>query len=267
MTAADRRRTKALVAPGDERDGHDATGHPDPTGAPDAVDPVIDPRAVRIALPAAFGHVELDPMVVEPPQTPLTPTPNVSGVGILGGTVTVPLAVPATPPPPPGEPAPVRIDGRPATAALVHHDAAHATLLVGAGPGETPPPPVRVLLEPVERPPDGRGAARREVVVDGWRIELEIESERRASLRDRARRGREESARGGPTEVHAIIPGRVVSVSVAPGDAIVASQQLLVVEAMKMQNELRAPRDGIISKVGVAPGDLIEIGDLLLVLE
>jgi biotin carboxyl carrier protein len=36
---------------------------------------------------------------------------------------------------------------------------------------------------------------------------------------------------------------------------------------MKMQNELRAPRDGIISKVGVAPGDLIEIGDLLLVLE
>ena len=267
MTAAGRRRTKAPSSPDDERDGHDAPGHPDPTGAPDAPDRVIDPRAVRIALPAAFGHAELDPMVVEPPQMPLAPTPNVSGVGLLGGTVTVPLVAPADPPPPPGEPAPLRMDGRPATAALVHHDAAHATLLVGAEPGETPPPPVRVLMEPVERPPDGRGPTRREVVVDGWRIELEIESERRASLRDRARRGREESARGGPTEVHAIIPGRVVSVSVAPGDAIVASQQLLVVEAMKMQNELRAPRDGIISKVGVAPGDLIEIGDLLLVLE
>ena len=126
---------------------------------------------------------------------------------------------------------------------------------------------VRVVLEASEAPADGRGAARREVVVDGWRIEVDVESERRAALRDRARRGREESAHGGPTEVHAIIPGRVVSVSIAPGDAVVASQQLLVVEAMKMQNELHAPRDGTVTRVGVAPGDTIEIGDLLLVLE
>ncbi len=55
--------------------------------------------------------------------------------------------------------------------------------------------------------------------------------------------------------------------SVAAGDEVVASQQLLVVEAMKMQNELRAPRDGVVSRVAVAPGDTIEIGDLLLVLE
>ena len=103
--------------------------------------------------------------------------------------------------------------------------------------------------------------------MDGWRVEIEVESERRASLRDRASRGRAASAQGGPTEVHAIIPGVVVSVSVVPGDAVVAGQQLLVVEAMKMQNELRAPRDGVILRVGVGAGQTIEVGDLMLVLE
>ncbi len=76
-----------------------------------------------------------------------------------------------------------------------------------------------------------------------------------------------ETAYAGPTEVRAIIPGRVVGVSIVPGDSVVAGQQLLVVEAMKMQNELRAPRDGVISSVAVGPGRTIEVGDLLLVLE
>ena len=62
------------------------------------------------------------------------------------------------------------------------------------------------------------------------------------------------------------MPGVVVSVSVAPGDQVVAGQQLLAVEAMKMQNELRAPRDGTIERVAVAPGRTIEVGDLLLVI-
>ena len=71
---------------------------------------------------------------------------------------------------------------------------------------------------------------------------------------------------GGPTEVRAIIPGRVVSVSVVPGDEVVAGQQLLVVEAMKMQNELRAPRPGTVASVAVGEGRTIEVGDVLLVL-
>ena len=54
--------------------------------------------------------------------------------------------------------------------------------------------------------------------------------------------------------------------SVAAGDEVTAGQQLLVVEAMKMQNELRAPRDGTIDRVGVAVGVNIEIGDLLVVI-
>jgi biotin carboxyl carrier protein len=130
----------------------------------------------------------------------------------------------------------------------------------------------RLLLLDVDQEAAGTGGAvplgveRREVVVDGWRIEVLLEPEARAALRERARRGRSEAGSSGPTKVHAIIPGVVVSVSVAPGDAVTAGQQLLVVEAMKMQNELRAPRDGTIEQVAVGAGSTIEVGDLLLVL-
>jgi biotin carboxyl carrier protein len=68
-------------------------------------------------------------------------------------------------------------------------------------------------------------------------------------------------------ELHAIIPGRVVSVDVAIGDTIDAGGRLLVVEAMKMQNELRSPRGGTISRLAVGPGQTVERGDLLLVIE
>ena len=105
-----------------------------------------------------------------------------------------------------------------------------------------------------------------EVLVDGWHHDVAVESERRASLREKARRGAGTADHGGPTEVRAIIPGRVVSVSVAPGDEVVAGPQLLVVEAMKMQNELHAPRAGTVSSVAAGTGRTIEVGDLLLVL-
>ena len=110
------------------------------------------------------------------------------------------------------------------------------------------------------------GGSVREVLVDGFRFLVEVESDRIAGLRERASRGRAAGASGGPLDVRAIIPGKVVSVFVEPGDAVVAGQQLLVVEAMKMQNELRAPRDGTIDRVGVAPGVNIEVGDLLVVI-
>jgi biotin carboxyl carrier protein len=71
---------------------------------------------------------------------------------------------------------------------------------------------------------------------------------------------------GGPVHVRAIIPGRIVALNVAPGDDVTAGQQLLVLEAMKMQNELRAPRDGTIDRVAVGVGVNVEVGDLLLVI-
>ncbi len=114
--------------------------------------------------------------------------------------------------------------------------------------------------------PAASGVVRREVVVDGWRMEVDIELASRAALRDQARRGRSTIDRSGPIEVRAMIPGVVVSVAVGSGEAVAAGQRLVVLEAMKMQNEILAPRDGTIERVEVVPGSKIELGDLLLVI-
>ena len=106
-----------------------------------------------------------------------------------------------------------------------------------------------------------------EVVVDGWRFELEVEPAERAALRERARRGGSSAGAAGPLEIRAIIPGRVVSLSVQPGQRVRAGDRLLVLEAMKMQNELRAPRDGTVGRVAVLAGQTVELGDVLLTLE
>ena len=110
------------------------------------------------------------------------------------------------------------------------------------------------------------GARTVEVVVDGWRFVLEVEDAARAELRARATRTRAAGPGSGPFEVHAMIPGRVAAVAVAVGDAVTAGQTLLVVEAMKMQNVLRAPRDGVVERVSVGVGETIDLGDLLVVL-
>jgi biotin carboxyl carrier protein len=105
-----------------------------------------------------------------------------------------------------------------------------------------------------------------EIVVDGWRFELEVEDTARADLRARAVRPRAADSASGPLEVHAMIPGRVAAVAVIAGDVVEAGQTLLVVEAMKMQNELRAPRDGVVERVAIGVGETIDLGDLLVVL-
>lgn len=114
------------------------------------------------------------------------------------------------------------------------------------------------------RRPDGVAIV--EVVVDGWRFELEVEDASRADLRRRATRDRDTGPTSGPTEIRAIIPGRVAAVRVVAGDTVEVGQGLLVVEAMKMQNELRASRAGTVERVLVGAGQTIEPGDLLVVL-
>jgi biotin carboxyl carrier protein len=105
-----------------------------------------------------------------------------------------------------------------------------------------------------------------EVVVDGWRFELEVEDAVRADLRRRATREPDSAAASGPTEIRAIIPGRIAAVHVVAGDVVEAGQSLLVVEAMKMQNELRTSRSGTVERVAVGEGETIDNGDLLVVL-
>lgn len=63
------------------------------------------------------------------------------------------------------------------------------------------------------------------------------------------------------------MPGRVVQVLVAPGDEVRKGQGLVIVEAMKMENELKAVRAGRIAAVHVTPGSSVEKGALLLELE
>jgi len=85
------------------------------------------------------------------------------------------------------------------------------------------------------------------------------------------RRGRRGSASDAATKgsqrLQAPMPGRVVRVLVKPGEAVTARQGLVVVEAMKMENELAASRDGHVKEVSVTEGQLVEAGRLLVVID
>ena len=63
------------------------------------------------------------------------------------------------------------------------------------------------------------------------------------------------------------MPGRVVRVLVAPGDQLAAHQGVIVIEAMKMQNELKTPRAGKVVSIQVAAGDTVSANDKLIVIE
>jgi biotin carboxyl carrier protein len=63
------------------------------------------------------------------------------------------------------------------------------------------------------------------------------------------------------------MPGKVIRVLVGRGDAVAYDQGLLVLEAMKMQNEIRAPKAGIVREIGVGPGATVSTGEFLLSIE
>jgi biotin carboxyl carrier protein len=90
-----------------------------------------------------------------------------------------------------------------------------------------------------------------------------------ASAGERGRRssGAGLTGPGGPQRVTAPMPGKIVKVLVTPGDEVAVRQGLVVIEAMKMENELRATRAGHVKDVHVAEGDLVDAGRLLAVIE
>ena len=73
-------------------------------------------------------------------------------------------------------------------------------------------------------------------------------------------------AGSGPTRIVAPMPGRIVKVLVACGDAVVARQGLVVIEAMKMENELRASGPGTVTEVKVMEGASVDAHALLIVI-
>ncbi len=72
---------------------------------------------------------------------------------------------------------------------------------------------------------------------------------------------------GSASQVNAGMPGKIVRVLVKPGDKVSANQVLLVMEAMKMENDIKAPQDVVVKEVRVKTGDSIESGALLVVFE
>ncbi|MET0650163.1 MAG: acetyl-CoA carboxylase biotin carboxyl carrier protein subunit [Pyrinomonadaceae bacterium] len=72
---------------------------------------------------------------------------------------------------------------------------------------------------------------------------------------------------GGLAQVKAPMPGKVVRVLVEAGQAVEAGQGVVVVEAMKMQNELKSPKSGIVAELRAEPGATVNAGDVLVVIE
>jgi biotin carboxyl carrier protein len=109
-----------------------------------------------------------------------------------------------------------------------------------------------------------QGKGRYTLWVDGHRFETEALDERTRSIRDLS------AANAGPTGPAPIIapmPGLIVRVNVSVGDRVEAGQGLVVMEAMKMENELRATAAGTVKSVEVTPGTAVEKGALLVGLE
>ncbi|MBK8006270.1 MAG: acetyl-CoA carboxylase biotin carboxyl carrier protein subunit [Gemmatimonadetes bacterium] len=96
--------------------------------------------------------------------------------------------------------------------------------------------------------------------VRGTRVEAEVIDERTRHIRSltAARAG------SGPVQLKAPMPGLVVRVLVTEGQAVAAGQGLLVLEAMKMENELRASGPATVARVGVQPGQAVEKGQVLV---
>jgi biotin carboxyl carrier protein len=99
------------------------------------------------------------------------------------------------------------------------------------------------------------------VTIGGRRFEIEVVDPRRLGRRARG------FDREGRQRVAAAMPGRVVRVLVAEGDAVEAGQGIAVIEAMKMQNELKAPKSGRVAALSAREGATVAAGEVLAEIE
>ena len=95
--------------------------------------------------------------------------------------------------------------------------------------------------------------------VDGSTITIEVLDPRSLSVRHR------DSPDSGALDVKAPMPGKILAAHVSVGDLVTRDQGLVVVEAMKMQNELRSPKNGRVTAVRVRVGDSVTAGQTLVV--
>ena len=158
----------------------------------------------------------------------------------------------------------VTLDGRALAVDAVHVDGRWSLLIgpsVVSGVSRTGiGPAARSYEVSVEAPDAGESL----VCVNGHTVPLAIADPREAFAT------RSHAAGGGDARsanVAAPMPGRVVKVLVKSGETVAARQPLVIVEAMKMENELRAPRAGTVAEVRVREGQSVEANAVLVVLE
>jgi biotin carboxyl carrier protein len=102
------------------------------------------------------------------------------------------------------------------------------------------------------------------VTLRGRRIPVSVRNRREQLLAEAARSS---ASASGPVDVKATLPGLIVAIETSQGSEVEAGDPLLTIEAMKMQNEVRAPRAGRVAAVAVAPGETVATGQLLLRIE
>ncbi len=107
-----------------------------------------------------------------------------------------------------------------------------------------------------------KGAHGFDVLVRGQLFHLEAQDERSQLLAASA-----QTVAEGKQVIEAEMPGKVVKLEAAVGDTVVEGQGVLVLEAMKMENEIPSPIDGIVTEIGVSEGEAVEGGQLLFVVE
>ena len=110
--------------------------------------------------------------------------------------------------------------------------------------------------------PDEKDGSTYEIHLLGQRFEVHVEDEREKTLAGSASAGRE----GGEAMVRAPMPGLVLSVPLEVGTHVERDQTVIVLEAMKMENNLASPMNGKVKEVRVSQGQTVNQGDVLVVI-
>ncbi|MFN0121736.1 MAG: acetyl-CoA carboxylase biotin carboxyl carrier protein subunit [Blastocatellia bacterium] len=142
----------------------------------------------------------------------------------------------------------IDLDGQPHTAEVSEPEPGLYVIVLGN----------RIYRCTLERHADGTT----EAIVNGRRIPVALRDPRR--MRGGAAGA---AGAGGRATLTAPMPGKIVRLLCATGDEVVSGQSLLVVEAMKMQNEVLAPRAGKVAEIRVAEGQTVNAGEIMVIVE
>jgi biotin carboxyl carrier protein len=156
----------------------------------------------------------------------------------------------------------VSVDGRRSAADVTVINGVWSLILSSDSPAGAPRRSHEVAI--IEQPP---GSGKLTVHVDGRTVPVTIGTQDKRSRRGRDAMADLSANNSAPQQVTAPMPGKVVKLLVRAGETVAASQGVVVVEAMKMENELRAPKAGTVAEIKVVEGASVEAGAVLAIIE